>query len=389
MAVSNTQIDIVHSPGSSESSSPPRVHTMLVETDDVKQEAIQPPNPLPNPQEPQDPAPMVIDNGPLAMDGAPDRAPGAADVESSDWDELLSQMPLDAWFQVEDVVFSLEISRYVSQSLYMATLYKNSMDFHNAMQSGSTTPTVKPGVSQECPIMVEGVTKEQMDAFMGALRVQRAREWGKSPLKGHSYSKDNIAQFVRLAQKWELTLIEEQFYRLLGLPGQTPAFRLYAAVKFKDESLLTIRMLRSLVFLPLNKNPSDLKLLTPDVYRAVTFARDAIMVQRSAIAVHFPTIPNIEDVPHSHYVCVERCFMHWQVHIAKPLVERLDPAVEARDSFARALVNDDLVNQGCREHMRSDLVRHPDWETRWGKEDYVLRKMKEKFQRIIWQGGKQ
>ncbi|KAF9053243.1 hypothetical protein BJ165DRAFT_1523954 [Panaeolus papilionaceus] len=339
MALSNTQFEILHSPSSSPSSSPPVVHNMLVENNNDKEHAD-------NPTEPHSPNP----------DGS---VPMAVDNEIC----LVS----------EDVVFSLEISRYVSQSAYMEKLYQNSKEHLEALsaQSESTAQTVqnvdKPGVSQECPILVDGVSKADMNAFVGVLHVQR--EWGASRFKGKAYSKDEIMQFVRLAQRWELTSIEEQFYRLLGLPGQTPAFRL------------------SLVFQPINKSPSELRRLTYEVYRAVTFARDAIMVQRAAIAAHFPTIPKIDDRTHTHSVCVDKCFYLWRVHITKPLLEGQEPAVDARDSFVEAMAKENLMNRGCREHMRVDLVNHPDWETRWGKEDYVLRKLKEKIERIIQQGG--
>ncbi|KAF9037985.1 hypothetical protein BJ165DRAFT_1407925 [Panaeolus papilionaceus] len=273
MSLSNSQLEILHSPGSSPSSSPPIVHNMLVEPNHNIEIPNKPPVDTLTAGPSQDnPVLMVVD-----ADNILD-LPQPSGEEEEVWDQLLCQMPLDAWFQVEDVVFSLEISRYITESAYMARLYQNAKDYLEAHPK----PPCKPGVSKECPIVVNGIKKEDMNVFVGALQVNRSagcREWGAASAKRRTYTKEEVTQCVALAQMWELTSVEEQFYHQLGLPGQSPAFRVYAAVKFNDESLLTITTLRSLIFAPMNEPPnaSDLKRLTYDTYRAVTFARDAII----------------------------------------------------------------------------------------------------------------
>ncbi|KAF9050619.1 hypothetical protein BJ165DRAFT_1578135 [Panaeolus papilionaceus] len=297
MALANGQLEILHSPGSSPSSSPPAVHNMLVETNPDIDIPNKPPVNAPTVAPRQDNSvPMMVDT-----DDVLDLPNAPLGEEDGVWDRLLCQMPLDAWFQVEDIVFSLEISRYITESAYMASLYRNAKEYLEA----NPKPPCKPGVSKECPITVNGVKKEDMNVFIGALQVNRhkhtlrhtgCRDWGAASAKSKGYSKEEVTQCVVLAQMWELTSIEEQFYHQLGLPDQSPAFRIYAAVKFKDEKLVSISTLRSLVFVPVNEPPNatDLKRLTYAAYRAVTFARDAIMAQRAAIAAHFPTIPKAQ-----------------------------------------------------------------------------------------------
>ncbi|KAF9051907.1 hypothetical protein BJ165DRAFT_1524805 [Panaeolus papilionaceus] len=384
MAQANCQLDILLSPGSSPSSSPPIVHGMLVETNTDIEIPNKPParttagpsqyNSVPMADVPMADVPMAVDTNdtqslPHALSKEEDRV----------WDQLLCQMPLDAWFQVEDVVFSLEISRYITESAYMAGLYCNAKEYLEM----HPTPPHKLGVSKECPIVINGVKKEDMNLFVGALKV--SREWGAGSAKGKHYTKEEVTQCIALAQMWELTSLEEQFYRQLDLPDQSPAFRIYAAVKFKDVKLVSIPTLRLLVFTPMNEPPnvSDLKRMTYDMYCAVTFARDTIMTQRAAIAAHFPTITKINDQDHRHSVCIEKCHLFWRTHLTKLLLEGREPAIDAQESFIEAMWDESTMNQACKKHLISELMKNADWKTRWGKEDYVLRKLKERLEMLI------
>lgn len=278
----------------------------------------------------------------------------------------------------------------------MVSLYKDLQD-HQAGRPEAP----KPGVLQSCPIEVEGINKEQMMLFMEVLKIHRlafrihrfardlsyySRGWNESPLKDKSYPNDLIMRCLELAQKWGLKSAERQFIQKLDIPAQSPAFRLYAAIKFKDESLLH-GAVKTLVFTPLNKSQPDLSLLSFKVYRALTLARDAIMVQRAAIAAHFPTIANVNDVHHRHDDCEITCDHLWQLHVTTDLLRGDVPAPNARDSFLEALADSDDINPGCKDHLRTDLTTFPDWEVAWGNESAILRQLRLKFSRLIQEGS--
>ncbi|KAF9032586.1 hypothetical protein BJ165DRAFT_1534998 [Panaeolus papilionaceus] len=332
------QLDVVHSP----LSSPP------ISSSSSKKATT----------DPLAPVPMSVDDA--EMDLEPQQ-PLAPQSQPAQWDDLYSRMPLYGWFKVEGDVFCLDISRYIDESLYMASLYKDLQDYHVTKPGGSEAP--KPGVLQTCPIDVQGINKEQMILFMEVLKIHRG--WNESPLKDKT---------------------ERQFIKKLDIPAQSPAFRLYAALKFKDESLLHSAV-NTLVFTLLNKSQPDLSLLSFKVFRALTLAQDAVMVQRAAIGSHFPMIANITDVKHRHDDCEITCDHLWQLHITTDLLRGDKPAPNAHDSFLGALADSDDINPGCKDHLRLELTTLPEWEVAWGNESTIMRQLRLKISRLIQEGS--
>ncbi|KAF9037150.1 hypothetical protein BJ165DRAFT_1532541 [Panaeolus papilionaceus] len=328
-------------------------------------------------------APLHVSVDDHHMDLEPEQ-PLPAQVQSLQWHNLYSCMPLYSWFEVDNSVFCVDVSRYVDESAYMASLYKDLQDYQDAKSRGPGPEPSKPGVLQSFPIKVDGVNKEQMALFIEVIKIHR--EWNESPLKDESYPNDLIMRCVELAQRWDLKSAEQQLVRKLDIPAQSPAFRLYAALKFRDESLLH-GAINALVFTPLNKSQPDLGLLSFKVYRALALTRDTIMVQRAAIAGHFPTIPDVGDVTHRHDDCEINCDHLWQVHVTTDLLCSNVPAPEACDSFLNALADCDAINPGCKEHLRSDLETCDDWVIAWGNETSILRQLRLKISRLIQEGA--
>ncbi|PPQ76332.1 hypothetical protein CVT24_008498 [Panaeolus cyanescens] len=347
-------------------SSPPAIQEMLIPKDD----SVPPASPTVVPSK-EVRSGLEIDIPDVTM------AEAERSVHST-FNPLYALMPLDGWFQADDKLFNLDLSRYAHESQILKDLYNQILQNREAIKRDRRVPPVKGSFPTDA-IVLDGVDGKLVDRFLDFLKIQRRvisfLEWISTTVE--VYTTEEIVGCISLARRWGLASVEEEFFKKLALPNQTPALRLYASVRFQ-KNYLDPHDLRRLVFTPLNdlKQRQDLSSLSYKVYRELTLARDAIMTQRANIAATFPTAPDACTTVHNHDTCEIMVDHLWQLHIATPLLTTTEGALESRESFINAVSSEDTIAQECRDHLVSDLTENADWEKRWNKEDVILRAFK-------------
>lgn len=175
--------------------------------------------------------------------------------------------------------------------------------------------------------------------------------------------------------------MEEKFIYQLDLASQSAALQLYVAVEFKKRTPLLSDVLNQLVFTPLNVS-DGLERVPANLYRRLTRARDAIMIQRANIAAHFPSISRLDQCP-QHDQCEIMCDYLWRVHLTKPLLKTQRPAKECRDSFIEAIKENDVIARACGDHLCHDITQFGKWKDRWDREEFILKDLIERVERVI------
>ncbi|PPQ71996.1 hypothetical protein CVT24_008266 [Panaeolus cyanescens] len=296
--------------------------------------------------------------------------PAQPENSTTEWDNLYAIMPLSVWFKAENTLFVLEISRWVPESSYMSRLHQAISSFQLTTPTGSNVEHSNvAGASAENPIVLQNVTKAEMDTFVEYISIKRT--WlNATAASTQQIARDDVMQCIKIARLWGLTSVESNLLLKLDLLKQTPAFQLYAALKFQDQSDIA-RVIRKLIYTPLNES-DDLGLLPHKVYRQLTLARDAIVIQRSSIAALFPMIMRIDHGIPDHQRCILSCYDLWRTHIAEPLLGSQATTLSCRDTLIKALDKSVIINKACAKHMQGDLLGNSDWKDTWNQEGIIL-----------------